>query len=145
MFAPEKIKVANTFGIRMNYFLFVQEFQGGSNGFCFQSFNPNIFLSSFRFCVAGERSSRPGGPAQGRLQILIHPSIADEVFYNVGIFKKEERRLIAFEASIQVFSFHFHDLVFCAIFRRRSGRLRPIGSPKKLDYSKYSLVDSEPP
>ena len=60
-----KLQILGGFGCTI--FLFFQEFQGGSNGFCFQSFNPNIFLSSFRFCVAGERSSRPGGPAQGRL------------------------------------------------------------------------------
>ena len=50
-----------------------QEFQGGSNGFCFQSLNPNILLSFFRFSVAGERSGGPGGPGT-RVAIDSDPS-----------------------------------------------------------------------
>ena len=69
----QKTNFANTWVIRVYYFSVSHEFQGGSNGFCFQSLNPNILLSFFRFSVAGERSGGPGGPGT-RVTIDSDPS-----------------------------------------------------------------------
>ena len=58
---------------------------------------------------------------------MIHPSISDPwgCFYNVHR-EFQEKRFIAFKASIQVISLHFDDLVFCAMLdaaRSDFGRL----------------------
>ena len=91
-----------------------------------------IFSSRF-FNFLSLASARAGLAARhkGRPKILIYPSISDEFFLQCMEFQEEEKSPIAFKASIHVFSLRFndlYDLVFRAIFRRRSGRLRPAGS-----------------
>ena len=85
----------------MYYVSLFQEFQGDSNDFCFQSLNPNILLSFFRFSVAGERSGGPGGPGT-RVAIDSDPSkhFGHGFFYKCREFQEEEKRLLASKASI---------------------------------------------